>query len=86
MQRKYELLDSDTVEKYGFTLKRIRYLIDIPQHGIKVGDLGGYIDKDDVLSHEGDIAIIETAKVIGWVTIKGDGIIKGTDTLYRKAN
>nr|DAN72953.1 MAG TPA: putative transferase, nesg, ydcK, Structural Genomics.38A [Caudoviricetes sp.] len=51
------------MKKYEFTgevryisrkiLHRIRALIDIPEHDVKAGDLGGWLETEENLSHNG---------------------------------
>lgn len=41
----------------GYTLRRIRALVDIPTHCVKKGDLGGWIEKDKNLSHDGNARV-----------------------------
>ena len=52
MNKKYELLKDDYIEYKGKTLYRIKALRDFGY--IKKGELGGYIQSENNLSHEGD--------------------------------
>jgi len=51
MNTKYELLENDTIDVFGCTLKRIRALRGFICRGfsVKKGDLGGYIESEDNL-------------------------------------
>ena len=69
-QKKYELLTEDT--KLNGKLKRIRALRDILRYGVKSGDLGGYVESEANLSHEGDCWISGNACVSGNAKISGD--------------
>lgn len=56
MRKKYHLVGAR--EKLDFSGGtplgyRIQALIDIPEHGVVAGDLGGYVEDESVLSHEG---------------------------------
>ena len=51
MNKKYELTNL-TREWNGRTLHRIKALKDF--NGVKAGDLGGFIEKEDNLSHDGN--------------------------------
>ena len=67
--KKYELLNTDTIELGGGdTLFRIRALISFGD--VKKGELGGYVENEDNLSHTGDAWVSENARVTGnaWVT------------------
>ena len=52
--RKFELTDETLHLVEGGVLYRIRALIDIPRHGVKVGDIGGWVEREDNLTHEGE--------------------------------
>ena len=68
MNIKYELtyeLTNETKEIGGITLRRIRALRDIPSRRVKAGDLGGWIEKEDNLSHSGDAWVGGNAQVSG---------------------
>jgi hypothetical protein len=49
---KYELTEN-TKTFYGKTLYQIRALVAIAAIGVKFGDLGGYIESESCLSHDG---------------------------------
>ncbi|UTO28985.1 hypothetical protein [Bartonella harrusi] len=60
MEKKYELTDEE-IEFDGYvTLYRIRALKDFGD--VKAGDLGGFIEDEDNLSHENDCWIYNDAK------------------------
>ena len=60
--KKYELTE-ETVTVYGKTLYRIRAVRDFGS--VKTGDLGGYIEKEENLSHSGNAWVSGNAKVSG---------------------
>ena len=62
MGEKYSFTDK-TIIHDGHVLKQIIALRDIPRHNIKVGDIGGYIEGETTLSHDGDCWIGGNAKV-----------------------
>ena len=51
--KKYELTNETITIDNGKALYRIRALDNIEAFGVKVGDLGGYIEKEENLSHYG---------------------------------
>lgn len=59
--KKYELVKEDSIVIDGFMLYRIRALRDF--FFIKAGDLGGYIENERCLSHEGRCWVYNDAKV-----------------------
>lgn len=88
----------ETMKKYSFTgdtmyfegtqLKRIYYVKDIPPY-VKKGELGGWIESEDNLSHDGyclalqnskifgNAKVIENAKIIEDSILKDNAILKG---------
>ncbi|WP_375673902.1 hypothetical protein [Bartonella sp. TS82HLJMH] len=77
--RKYELTD-ETIEVGRKTLRRIRALRDLGD--VKKGDLGGYIEKEDNLSHDGNCWVSDDAKVYGYAKVYGDVIISCSNFTY----
>lgn len=85
--KKYEL--TDTIEHHGTVLHRIKAL---RSFGIvEAGDLGGYIQSEDNLSHEGDCWIFDNAivrdeaKVFDNAKVCGNAIVRGNANIYNKA-
>ena len=64
MNKKYRLTDNTKIVN-GVTLHQIQALRDIPTHGVKTGDMGGWIEKEDNLEHEGDAWVYGNARVGG---------------------
>jgi len=71
MTKKYELIDVND------SFYRIRALIDIPRHGVKAGDLGGRVQSESNLSHEGDCWIEQGGGACQSARIKGNAILQG---------
>ncbi len=69
--KKYELTD----EKLG-VLRRIRALRDIPHHGVKAGDIGGWVESEGNLSQEAEAWIADAAKVRDFAVVSGAVLIK----------
>lgn len=69
--KKYELTD-ETIQHGGRTLHRIRALIDIPAIGVSVGDLGGYVESEKNLSHDGGAWVEDDARVYGHGRVYGN--------------
>ena len=63
--RKYELTEETKTLEDGTVLHRIRALIDIPRYGVRAGYIGGWIEKYDNLSQDGDAWVYGDAKVYG---------------------
>lgn len=60
-QKKYELTSETTTLLNGTVLHRIRALRDFGD--VKAGDLGGFIEKESNLSHDGDAWVSGDARV-----------------------
>lgn len=64
--------------KEGAFKKRVYRLValrDIPEHGVKAGDLGGIVTSKSTLSHEGSCWISENAEVFGPVLVLNNAYI-----------
>ena len=77
--KKYELTD-DTVQIFGKTLHRIKALRDFGD--VKAGDLGGYIEIESNLSHDGDAWVFGDARVYGDAWVSGDAWVYGDAKIY----
>jgi hypothetical protein len=73
--KKYELVKSDTIIRQGKTLYRTKYLIDIPRHNIEAGDLGGFLESERNLSHDGDCVVLDNAMIFGNTRVYGDAMV-----------
>lgn len=56
---------------------RIKALRDIPKHGVKKGDLGGYVTGKFNLSQEGNCWIEKNAQALGNVIVSNDACLSG---------
>jgi len=74
MEKKYMLTDETTTIK-GRTLYRIKALKDFGE--VKAGDLGGFIEREENLSQDGDAWVSDTAKVFKKARIYGNAQISG---------
>jgi acyl-[acyl carrier protein]--UDP-N-acetylglucosamine O-acyltransferase len=89
MNKKYEL--TDIAHPDIPALHRIRALRDIPTSGVKKGDLGGYIEKEDNLSHEWSCWVHKEARVceeaqVSWhAQISGSARVSGDAQIYGHA-
>jgi len=86
MSDKKYALTSETVTINGVTLHRIQALRDF--RGVQKGDLGGFIEKESNLSHDGnawvfdDALVYENAHVCGDVLVGGRAIVRGYAQIY----
>ena len=88
--KKFELTSESIVNIFGKKLFRVKALVEFGS--VKAGELGGYIEKEENLSHNGNAWVSGDAKVSGnaWVygnadyaTIKGFGTEFRTTTFFK---
>ena len=79
MEKKYMLTDETKVID-GRTLHRIKALKDFGQ--VKAGDLGGFIEKEENLSQEGNAWICDNAKVCDSAVITDDAYVGEKASIY----
>ena len=79
--KKFELTSEFFNNAFGVKLFRIRALVEFGD--VKAGDLGGYIEKEDNLDHDGtawvsgDAWVYGNAKVYGTAWVYGDAWVSG---------
>ena len=90
LMKKYELLlnDSITINDGNIKLYRIRACkaLSSGDKTVNVGDLGGYIQCEDNLCHNGNAWIFNNAKVYGDACVFGDAKVFGNAKLYGNAS
>ena len=74
--KKYELIENDTKIVNGKTLYRIRALVAISL-SVAAGDLGGYVESEKNLSHDGNAWVSGNAEVFGNAEVYGDALVSG---------
>lgn len=79
---KYELTD-ERIKVNGKTLYRIKALKNFGK--VRAGDLGGYIQSEKNLSHEGNAWVYDTAQVSGNAKVYGDAQVYGGAKVYGNA-
>ena len=72
---KYEI--TDIAHPDNPRLHRIRALVDIPMYGVKAGDLGGYIEKEDNLSQYSNCWVSGNGCVTGNGCVRDNGCVSG---------
>lgn len=75
------------MKKYEFTgevksidekmLHRIRAVRDIPEHNVKAGDLGGWLETEENLSHNGAAWVMDSAYVMGKARVTDSARVMG---------
>jgi len=82
MSKKYELTQ-ESIEINGHTLHRIRALRTFG--GVQAGNLGGYVESEKNLSHEGICWIFRDARVYGTAQVYENARIFGNTRVYGTA-
>ena len=72
--KKYELT-AEFIEKWGKKLFRIKALISFGS--VEAGELGGYIEKEDNLAHDGNAWVYGDAEVYGNARVSGNARVYG---------
>ena len=73
--KKFKLTSEFIVDISGVKLFRIKALIEFGN--VKAGDLGGYIEKEENLSHMGNAWVSGNARVSGNAQVFGDARVSG---------
>lgn len=81
--KKYRLVFEDYKIINGRKLYRIEALKDFSR--VKTGELGGYIESENNLSHEGNAWVYSDAKVYGGAKIFDNAIVGGKAQIYSNA-
>lgn len=82
--KKYELVEG-TKTVSGSKVQRIRYLRDIPEMNVKAGMLGGYIENESSLSHEGICVVLDDAVVSSGSMVKEDAVVSDEALVLQKS-
>lgn len=81
--KKFELLTTDAKDLFGRKLFRIRALRDFGD--VKAGELGGYVEKEGNLSHDGNAWVYNDANIYGNAEICGNSWVCGDAEIYGNA-
>ena len=76
--KKFELT-SECIVKFGRTLYRIRALVAFGD--VKEGELGGFLEKEENLSQDGNAWVRGSAIVSENATVRGNAIVSGNATV-----
>ena len=82
---KYEFTEKFYPLKSKVKLHQIRALKDIPLHGVKKGDLGGFVESEANLSQTGQSWVGDKAKVYDQGYVFGRAHIRGLARVYENA-
>ena len=82
MSKKYELTD-ETVRINSIILHRIKALTDFGD--VDAGDLGGWVESERNLSHDGNAWVYDNARVYGNARVSGNALVYGDALVYGNA-
>lgn len=83
MNKKFELLLDDTIEVFGRKLFRIKAKINFGT--VETGEIGGYIEKEENLSENGNAWVSGNAGVYGDAEVSGNARVYGDAEVYGDA-
>ncbi|WP_420824540.1 hypothetical protein [Subtercola vilae] len=81
--KKYEFTGIEKVNAWGYTVKQIRATEDIPYSSIRKGDLGGWIEGEQLKS--GDARVSGNAWVFGDAQVFGNARVSGNAQVFGNA-
>ena len=87
--KKFELTAESKINWFGRTLYRIKACIDFTTTSgdeVKAGELGGYVEKEQNLSHDGKAWVWGNAKVYGDAKVWGNAKVCGDAKVYGDAS
>lgn len=83
MEKKFELTENYVVNELGTKLYQIKCTKTFEY--AKEGEIGGFIEKEENLSQEGDAWVADTARVYGDAQVYGDACVFGNARVYGNA-
>lgn len=83
MDKKYEILKDQSITMNGSMIYRIKALKDFGD--VKAGDMGGFVEKEENLSHEGPCWIYGDAMVYHNAKVKDNAIVRDYVHVYDDA-
>ena len=83
--KKFELTSEFNLNFFGRKFFRIKALVNIERYGVKAGDLGGWVEKEDNLSQSGNAWVSGDAKVSGNAVVYGNAKVSGSAWVYGDA-
>ena len=81
--KKYELIETQSIQHCGVTLYRIKALIDFSD--VKAGQVGGYVENEENLSQKGEAWVYGEARVYGNACVYGEARVSGDAQVYDQA-
>lgn len=83
MDKKYEILKDQAITMDGSTIYRIKALRNFGD--VEAGDMGGFVEKEENLSHEGPCWIYDDAMVYHNAKVRDNAIVRGYAHVYNES-
>lgn len=83
MDKKYEILKDQAITMNGSTIYRIKALKDFGD--VETGDMGGFVEKEENLSHEGPCWIYDDAMVYHNAKVKDNATVRDRAQILHNA-
>lgn len=83
MDKKYEILKDQAITMNGSTIYRIRALRNFGD--VEAGDIGGFIEKEENLSHDGPCWIYDDAMVYHNAKVRDNAIVRDYAHVYNES-
>ncbi|MBQ7417958.1 MAG: hypothetical protein IJV18_07730, partial [Acidaminococcaceae bacterium] len=77
------IVNENTGDEY--TVYRIRALKDIPEKNVKTGDLGGFVESEDNLSHFNSCWVAGDAAVYDGASVEDNALVKDNALVFDQA-
>ena len=82
--KKFELTSESIVNIFGKKLYRIKALVEFGN--VKEGELGGFVEKEENLSHEGNAWVYGNAEVFGNASVSGNARVFDNARVFGNAS
>ena len=82
--KKFELTSEFVTNIFGTKLFRIKALVEFGD--VEAGEFGGYVEKEENLSHDGNAWVYGNARVSGNAEVYGDAWVSGNARVYGDAD
>lgn len=79
----HDLTDDYKLNEFGIALFRIRATRDIPIHGVRAGDIGGWVDAPERVTEDAWLA--DDAEAFNHSVISGSALVSGNSQVFDSA-
>lgn len=83
--QRWEFVPNSEIKVDGRILRRIRALVNMPQHGVQAGDFGGYVENEKNLPQNSHAWIFNNAQVYDNAQVCDNARVSGNARVYDNA-